>query len=202
MATTTRTDMTIYYLHGFNSDGGGWKADALQKHFPAATIVSPDLPADPAEVVAILQALIESASGPRVVFGTSLGGFYAYYLSARYNLPAFLFNPSLQPDQTLHRGLGRWRTFRKQRHYDFRASYLLTLRQIREEAQQRLRPERLYFFLSTDDDILDLSGIPAAYPAAAALRWYAHSGHGFDKFEMALKEIKREGWITIHGDAG
>lgn len=194
--------MTIFYLHGFNSDGGGWKVDALHKHFPTADIISPDLPADPARVVSLLEKLLAQTAAPYCFFGTSLGGFYAYYLSARYAAPAFLFNPSLQPDTTLQRGIGQWRTFRKQRNYHFLPTYLHTLLHIRKEAQRWLRPGLLYFFLSTDDDILDLSGIPSAYPDAAALRWYERSGHGFDKFEMALKEIKQEGWLTIHGDAG
>ncbi len=187
--------MTIFYLHGFNSDGGGWKTAALQKHFPAARVLSPDLPADPAQVMQLLEATLKDVELPVYLFGTSLGGFYALCLSARYELRAFLFNPSLQPHQTLHRGIGTWETFVKKRPYVFRPTYLSVLEQLTAEARLRLQPRLLHFFLATDDDILDLKPIPEQFPNAASIRWYDDCGHSFSLFEKALKEIRQEGWM-------
>lgn len=187
--------MTLVYLHGFNSDGGGWKAAALAKHFPEAQVLSPDLPADPSLVVALLLELLESVPRPVYLVGTSLGGFYAYYLSAHFGWPALLFNPSLQPHLTLHRGIGHWQTFVKGRDYHFTADYLDTLAHLKTEADRRVVAGQLYFFLATDDEVLDLSGIPAAFPGAGAIRWYPRCGHSFDKFERALKEIRQAGWL-------
>ncbi len=192
--------MTLIYLHGFASDGGGWKAAALQKHFPGATVVSPDLPADPAAVVQQLADLLRELHAPIYVFGTSLGGFYALFLSARYGLPAFLFNPSIRPDQTLVRGIGKWETFIKKRPYHFEPGYLNTLAELRTTMQPDIQPALLHLFLATDDEILDLQLVEAAFPTAASIRWYDRTGHSFTTFEKALKEIKQVGWIPLNPD--
>lgn len=181
--------MTWLYLHGFNSDGGGWKVDALQRVFPQAHVLSPDLPADPAEAMALLHAQVQAAAEPPLFIGTSLGGFYAYCLCAAYQRPAYLFNPSLQPHETLVRGIGRFRTWTKGRDYHFRADYLPILAELKAEADARIDPGLLHFFLATDDDVLDLTPIPQQFPTAATLRWYDGAGHAFSKFEKALKEI-------------
>ncbi len=187
--------MTIYYLHGFNSDGGSWKAAALAKHFPAATIHAPDLPADPEEVMNQLIGTIGTVTEGTVFFGTSLGGFYALCLAAHYACPAFLFNPSLIPHETLQRGIGEWTTFTKQRPYHFKAEYLSVMERQYAAYRAKIDPALLHFFLAEDDDILDLRPVPETYPNAAHIRWYPNTGHRFDKFERALRDIKKAGLL-------
>ncbi|MEL6834016.1 MAG: YqiA/YcfP family alpha/beta fold hydrolase [Bacteroidota bacterium] len=183
--------MTFIYLHGFNSDGEGWKADALRRQFPTATIWAPDLPANPQEVVHLIAEYLETAEPETVLVGTSLGGFYAYWASARFDLPAFLFNPSLSPHQTLAgRGIGQFKTWTKGRDYHFKEEYLPILEQLKQDTIAVAQIENLYFFLATDDDVLDHSAVPHLY-AEASIRWYEGAGHGFSKFEKALKEMKR-----------
>lgn len=189
--------MTLLYLHGFNADGNGWKSKAMMKHFPDAQVYSPDLPARPVEVVALLLEWLATAQGPIGLFGSSLGGFYAYYLSACQGHRAFLFNPSLKPHLTLHRGIGSWETHLKKRPYVFEASYLEELAVLKQEAEAKTAPERLFFFLAKDDNILDHSDIPALFPKAGHIAWYEPCGHQFDPFERALKEIKQAGWLSI-----
>lgn len=183
--------MTLIYLHGFNSDGEGWKAEALRRQFPAATIWAPDLPADPDEVIAIIGNFVQEQTEKPVLLGTSLGGFYAYWGSAKFGLRALLFNPSLRPHQTLAgRGIGHFKTWTKGRDYHFREEYLLILQQLKAEADAASQPELLHFFLAKDDDVLDHSAIPDSFPQSR-VRWYEGAGHGFSKFEKVLKEIKR-----------
>ena len=184
--------MTLCYLHGFASDGGGWKAQALAQFFPQAKIISPDLPANPKAVISSTKPLLEQAERPLFLFGTSLGGFYAYYFSALLHCPAFLFNPSLRPHQTLDRGIGHWTTFKKGRSYTFKREYLDQLATLKDEADQLIDPNLLYFYLAEDDDILDLSSIPNLFPDAAELKWYPNCGHSFSKFEKVLKELKQK----------
>jgi predicted esterase YcpF (UPF0227 family) len=182
--------MNLLYLHGFNSDGGGFKYDRLRKAFKKAKVLSPDLPANPMEVIKIVDTLIAQQTGPTYCIGTSLGGFYAYYFSAKYNQPCFLFNPSLKPHATLHRGIGTWTTFQKERTYIFEEAYLADLKRLKEEAEKTIKEEHLNFFLATDDDILDLSDIPTLYPNANTLEWYDNTGHSFSRFPEALKKVK------------
>ncbi|RMF02406.1 MAG: alpha/beta fold hydrolase [Bacteroidetes bacterium] len=187
--------MTFLYLHGFNSDGDGWKARALRKHFSAATVLAPDLPAEPYAVVAQLEDLLSPLPEQLVVLGTSLGGFYAYFLSAQWQVPALLFNPSLQPYHTLEgRGVGQFQTWTKQRDYHFKRAYLAQLRQLKKLADTRIDVKRLRFFLATDDDLLDHRHLPELYPEAY-ISWIDGAGHGFSKFEKVLKQAKKEGWF-------
>ncbi|GJM33704.1 MAG: hypothetical protein DHS20C18_27050 [Saprospiraceae bacterium] len=183
-------DMTIIYLHGFNSDGGGYKYDQLCDFFQTGTILSPDLDAEPMKVVGQIDQLLTTLSLPVYLVGTSLGGFYAMYFSARLNVPCFLYNPSLQPHLTLHRGIGRHQTFMKGRDYHFKATYLPVFGQLKREADAVLRPENLNFFLATDDDVLDLKPIPGRFPNANHLSWHKNAAHGFSKFKETLPVVK------------
>ncbi|MEL7220293.1 MAG: YqiA/YcfP family alpha/beta fold hydrolase [Bacteroidota bacterium] len=187
--------MTFLYIHGFNSDGEGWKAQALRRQFPTATVLAPDLPADPQQVMALLNEQLQGSSPPFYLVGTSLGGFYAYCLSAHYQRPALLFNPSLSPYLTLKgRGIGHFQTWTKQRDYHFQEAYLQQLEALKVAAETRIQPQLLRFFLADDDDVLDHSSLPTLYPESD-IRWYSQAGHGFRKFEKILKSAKKEGWL-------
>ena len=189
--------MQIFYLHGFNSDGEGWKAQALRRQFPAASVWAPDLPADPRAVVAVIKDALQTAEKETVLVGTSLGGFYAYWASACFGLPALLFNPSLVPHKTLAgRGIGHFKTWTKGRDYHFKAEYLPVLEQLKQEAAAKQKEELLYFFLATDDDVLDHSQVPEQF-AEAMILWYEGAGHGFSKFEKVLKELKRKNLLAV-----
>lgn len=186
--------MTFLYIHGFNSDGDGWKAAALRRQFPTATVLAPDLPADPQAVITLLEELV-TADRPLWLIGTSLGGFYAYYLSAKYQLPALLFNPSLSPHITLQgRGIGHFKTWTKQRDYHFLEDYLPVLAQLKTQAQALAQDQLLRFFLAEDDAVLDHRQLPTHFPASE-INWYSEAGHGFSKFEKVLKTSKKDGLI-------
>lgn len=187
--------MVYLYLHGFNSDGDGWKAEALRRQFPRTKVNAPDLPASPREVVDWIANYVAATPEPVTFLGTSLGGFYAFYASALYRRPALLFNPSLFPDQTLDdRGIGEFLTWTKGRPYPFKREYLPELALLREKAFAKHDPRLLRFFLAEDDDVLDLQPIPKLFPTAD-VRWFSGAGHGFRKFEKVLKMGKAEGWL-------
>jgi predicted esterase YcpF (UPF0227 family) len=181
---------TIIYFHGFNSDGQGYKFDLLQQTFPEATVLGPDLPADPAEVIQTISELTKNADGPLIGVGTSLGGFYAYYFCAKWQQPCFLYNPSMRPHQTLHRGVGHHKTWIKGRDYHFKAAFLDTLAQLKAEADANIRPELLHFFLAKDDDVLDLHPIPGLFPNAGYLEWYDKAGHPFSRFGETMGVVR------------
>lgn len=181
--------MTIFYLHGFNSDGGGLKYDQLRRHFKTATVLAPDLPAHPLEVKAIVHQLLSENKAPYFFVGTSLGGFYAWYFSAITQSKAYLYNPSLSPNITLDdRGVGVFETWIKKRSYHFKREYLQYLKELKEEAKQKEEASLLHFFLGEEDDVIDHSQVPQLYPGAAFLRWYPNIGHRFSVFGETLNE--------------
>ena len=102
---------TIIYLHGFASVGNSAKSQAISAAFPDTTVIAPDLPVDPDQVIEIVTGLVDDAlkthprALPLIFVGTSLGGFWANYFAHQYHARAVLVNPSLQPSQTLYAAL-------------------------------------------------------------------------------------------------
>ncbi len=179
---------TIIYIHGFNGDGMGPRVDAIRTAFSDCDLLVRDYPADPEEVVEIIQKMIEEREGPLFFAAPSLGGFYAWYFSAMYDLPCFLFNPSLRPFETLDdRGVGIFQTWTKKREYIFKKEYLKKLRLLYEEAMLKVNPKKLHFFIARDDEILNHDQVPILYPDAAAIHWYENAGgHRLQNSEMTM----------------
>ena len=76
--------MLIINLHGFNS-GPGDKVVQLQKAFPGCDIIAPQLPYDPLQAIQVVIEILEKYSKDEIhIIGTSLGAFYAMYLSTLY----------------------------------------------------------------------------------------------------------------------
>lgn len=183
--------MDIIYLHGFNSDGEGWKSAALRRHFPEARVQAPDLPADPQAVKEIIENVIKDCATAPLLVGSSLGGFYAYYHSAQHQLTAWLFNPSLQPHLTLDdRGIGEFKTWTQGRHYHFKRDYLSALKEMKMVAEHSQHQRLLYFFLASDDEVLNHQQLPEQFPEAH-VQWFSQAGHGFSKFEKVLKQMRK-----------
>ena len=101
----------LLYLHGFRSSPQSVKAQIMAKwvqaRHPGVTWWCPQLPASPAQAIDLL--LQGTADWPReemAVMGSSLGGFYAAWLSAHWGIPAVLINPAVQPSRDLARHIG------------------------------------------------------------------------------------------------
>ena len=85
--------MTLIYLHGFASAGGGTKCQQLRAMYPGLNVVSPTIHPDPEIGVGDVRRLIEGTKGPLLLIGTSLGGFYALYFAAVLGIPSISINP-------------------------------------------------------------------------------------------------------------
>ena len=101
----------LLYLHGFRSSPQSAKAQIMaqrvQTLHPGVTWWCPQLPASPAQAVALLlQGMAAWPRGHMAVMGSSLGGFYAAWLSAHLSIPAVLINPAVHPSRDLARYIG------------------------------------------------------------------------------------------------
>ncbi len=73
------TPRRILFLHGFASSGRYKMADQLRILLKPAEVLSPDIPAEPAEALAFVRKLAAEYA-PDLVVGHSLGGFWAHQL--------------------------------------------------------------------------------------------------------------------------
>ena len=86
--------MTIY-IHGFGGSGEGVKAKLFREYFKDKKegFIAPSLSYIPELVIKTLEELIESYNSDVTLIGSSLGGYYAIYLSQKYSLKTVLLNP-------------------------------------------------------------------------------------------------------------
>lgn len=95
----------LLYVHGFASSGQTGSARTLRTLLPNAEVISPDLPVEPEEAMALLQNVVAEEK-PSVVVGSSMGGMYSEML---YGIDRVLVNPAFQLADTIlkNNGLGR-----------------------------------------------------------------------------------------------
>jgi predicted esterase YcpF (UPF0227 family) len=182
----------IFYFHGFASSERSWKIDLLKKRLTTETIIAPTLPVDPVEVVKLFEQVVVKNDKPGLVIGSSLGGFYAYYAASRFDIPAVLINPSIEPWITLKDHIGIHKRYYTGESFEWKARYLDALKKINDEIDNYdPKHHRLHFFLSADDDVLDLSVIPGQFTGAGSIRFYDNCGHSFNRFAEIIPEIEQ-----------
>lgn len=180
----------IMYIHGFKSDGNSEKAKILKNKFGEEYIISNTLPIAPLQAINELQnALSDDEIG--LIIGSSLGGFYALYLSIFNSLPAILINPSLKPFETLKPYLGINTRFNSNEKFELLDEHLMQFRALYEEMKQLDYDQSfLNFYLSKDDEIIDHSSIPSKFPKAGSIKFFENSTHQFLNFKDILKDIE------------
>lgn len=92
----------ILYVHGFRSTGNSSTANNLRELLPLCKVVSPDLPVNAEEAVALLREICTEEKID-VVVGTSMGGMLAQKLRG---MPKVLVNPSFFVSETFKKNMG------------------------------------------------------------------------------------------------
>ncbi len=100
----------ILYVHGVRSTGNSSTAQNLRELLPHCKVVSPDLPVNAEEAVALLRKICREEKID-VVIGTSMGGMLAQKLRG---MPKVLVNPSFFVSETFKKNMGTV-TFFKER---------------------------------------------------------------------------------------
>jgi len=176
----------LLYIHGFASSAKSNKVTLLKKAF--AQVRSFDLSPEPFKAIRQLEDFITKQKRPRSItlVGSSLGGYYAMYLSAKYSLKAILINPSIYPYKTLERYKNqKVQYYSREGIFYFKESYL---QQLKELKRDDIDNSKILLLLQTSDEVLDYKEALDALPHA---KYYIESGgsHQFDNFENYFEII-------------
>ncbi|NIE96401.1 alpha/beta fold hydrolase [Acinetobacter sp. Tr-809] len=184
--------MQIIYLHGFRSSPMSIKGQQLQQYcaqHDAIRVHLPDLNQSPNQVLQQLSQLIENLSQDKVVLvGSSLGGFYATYLVAKYGCAAVLINPAMRPWQLFEDLFGI-----EQIPLKVTASWTLDadqLQQLQSIADTQLvHADKILVLLQQGDEVLDYREAQRYYSAvhpSSLILTDADGNHAMDDFEEKL----------------
>jgi predicted esterase YcpF (UPF0227 family) len=188
-------------LHGFSSSGANSKYEFLSKVFPNEEIISPDLPVEPRAAIQKIEEIIKEYSGkPVMLVGSSLGGFYAYYLSAKYRCHAVLLNPSLTPFASLMDCLGDNVNYNTGEPFVFTKEHIKQLRDLFQEVYLEGDYSLLHAFVCEDDERLDHAQTKKMLLDCGTFVSFEAGEHRFANLERIEDDIIRIYYTLVRGE--
>lgn len=182
----------LLYLHGFRSSPQSAKAQIMGRHIhahhPQLTWWCPQLPASPRQAIdRLLGGVADWPRGQMAVMGSSLGGFYAAWLSAQLDCPAVLINPAVHPSRDLARYIGEHPVWHDPaQSIFFEPVYVQELEAL--ESQPLPTHPATLALIAKGDEVLDWREMLARHQAGQ-VRLIEGSDHALSDFELYLPEI-------------
>ncbi len=193
---------TLFYLHGFNSSTGSYKACQTREWFatnkPAVKFVVPQLPDHPGQIPDVIDRAIELHTGVRAsqlesacnsdvaLIGSSMGGFFANYFAEKYRCKAVLINPVVFPHRMLQDHLGRHRNPYTGVEYSLEQGMIAPLSN--QVVRNMHSPARRFVMLQKGDEVLDYREAENFY-ASSHLHVEDGGDHSFVNYDRWLPRI-------------
>ncbi|PCJ24370.1 MAG: esterase YqiA [SAR86 cluster bacterium] len=181
----------VIYLHGFLSSPQSKKAQQTLKYCSKTglqdRIAVPSLGNGPLDTIKELRALIDAHQQDQIVLiGSSLGGYYATYLSQEYGFPAVLINPAVRPYELWESHLG------EHRNYYSGEIHVVTKQHIEELQElnviQLKNPSNFMVLVQTGDETLDYRQAVEKFSSShCVIR--ENGSHSYDNFYKELPDI-------------
>ena len=141
----------ILYIHGFRTTKNSHTSKILKKYFKKNIIIA-EHPTKPKDAIKYLENIIKT-KGITSIIASSLGGFYATYLSQKYDLKTVLINPSVSPYRTTKIYLGK-NTTQDGAEFKWKKKHLKQLEKFKIK-QKDLKQNNFYLLLQKNDKVLN-----------------------------------------------
>ncbi len=186
----------LLYLHGFRSSPQSVKArlvaERVKTRHPGVIWRCPQLPPSPAAAMAMVTDGVRDWPTDRmVVMGSSLGGFYARWLSLRLGCAAVLLNPAVYPARDLARYIGEQTAWHDPaERFFFEPSFVDELQALEEDIRQRSdRPApRQMAVIAQGDEVLDWREMQA-FCSSGDIRLLPGSDHAISDFPEHMDAV-------------
>ncbi len=184
----------ILYLHGFNSSGASAKARYLRAALPSFALLAPTYPAHRPDYAGAALDLLLRQLGKRVptrqilVIGSSLGGFYGHYLSARYRFRhLYLINPAMHPWRQLEDYLGDYRSHHDDEPFQLTRTHIVATRSYALAKASARCPISL--FQERDDQTVPFRDAFDFFLHRANIHCYNGGNHAFTRMDALVHDI-------------
>lgn len=181
----------LLYLHGFLSSPHSKKAQQTLKYCQEIglgdSIQIPTLGSCPAATIAQLQSIIEAHEADKLMLmGSSLGGFYATYLSEIYQAPAVLVNPAVRPFEHWEKHIGEHKNYYSDEVHLVTESHIDELRNL--FVKELTKPDNIMALVQTGDETLDYRLAVEKFADAHCLVRKG-GNHSYENYESELPMI-------------
>ena len=174
----------ILYIHGFNSSPASHKSNQLRDRLQSlgrdGDFRCPALPHFPRQAMAMLERELHGIDAADItLIGSSLGGFYATWLTEKYGMRSVLVNPAITPHLGLSAYLGPQKNLYTGDEYQLTQEHLDQLAAL--HVRKPARSGRYLLMHTTGDELLDWRVAVDHYSGCRKLIVQG-SDHGFKEF--------------------